>query len=241
MAIALKRRGESDFVILERADEVGGTWRDNTYPGAACDVQSNLYSFSFAPNPDWPRTYSRQPEIQAYLRSTAQRFGVYPHCVFGADVQSARWDDDARRWRIRTTAGEVTAKVLVSAAGALADPAYPDIPGLDSFAGTVMHSARWDADHDLTGERVAVIGTGASAIQVVPAIQPIVGSIAVYQRTPAWVVPRTDHPVKPSMRRLYRLVPGLQRAIRAALYLFREFLVIGMAKNRRFLKPVGKQ
>jgi cation diffusion facilitator CzcD-associated flavoprotein CzcO len=240
MAIALKQRGENDFVVLERARDVGGTWRDNTYPGAACDVQSNLYSFSFAQNPDWGRSYSEQPEIQAYLQNTAERFDVRRHCVFGADVTAARWDDDARRWLVSTSAGEFRAEVLVSAAGALADPTYPDIPGIDSFAGTVMHSARWDADHDLSGERVAVIGTGASAIQVVPAIQPIVGSVAVYQRTPAWVVPRTDHPVKPLMRRLYRFVPGLQNVIRAALYLFREFLVIGMAKNRRFLKPVGK-
>jgi cation diffusion facilitator CzcD-associated flavoprotein CzcO len=240
MAITLKRRGETDFVVLERADDVGGTWRDNTYPGAACDVQSNLYSFSFAQNPDWGRSYSEQPEIQAYLQATADRFDVRRHCVFGADVTAARWDDAAQRWLVSTTAGEFRARVLVSAAGALADPTYPDIPGLDSFAGTVMHSARWDAEHDLTGERVAVIGTGASAIQVVPAIQPIVGSLAVYQRTPAWVVPRTDHPVKPWMQRLYRLVPGFQNAIRAALYLFREFLVIGMAKNRRFLRPVGR-
>jgi cation diffusion facilitator CzcD-associated flavoprotein CzcO len=240
MAIVLKRRGENDFVVLERADDVGGTWRDNTYPGAACDVQSNLYSFSFAPNPDWGRSYSEQPEIQAYLQATADRFDVRRHCVFGADVTSARWDDATRRWLVSTAAGEFRARVLVSAAGALADPTYPDLPGLDSFAGTVMHSARWDAGHDLTDERVAVIGTGASAIQVVPAIQPVVDSVAVYQRTAAWVVPRTDHPVTPLMRRLYRFVPGLQKGIRGALYLFREFLVIGLAKQRRFLTPVGR-
>ncbi len=239
MAIALRRRGETDFVVLERAHDVGGTWRDNTYPGAACDVQSNLYSFSFAPNPDWGRSYSEQPEIQAYLQRVADRFGIRRHCEFGADVSSARWEDAARRWHVRTSAGEFRAQVLVSAAGALADPTYPDIAGLDTFAGTVMHSARWDASHDLTGERVAVVGTGASAIQVVPAIQPIVDTITVYQRTPAWVVPRTDHPVKPWLRRMYRFVPGLQKAIRGALYLLREFLVIGMAKQRRFLRPVG--
>jgi cation diffusion facilitator CzcD-associated flavoprotein CzcO len=239
MAIALRRRGERDFVVLERADDVGGTWRDNVYPGAACDVQSNLYSFSFAPNPDWPRSYSEQPEIQAYLQATADRFAVREHCVFGADVTAARWDDASRRWQVTTSAGEFRAQVLVSAAGALADPSYPDIPGLDSFAGTVMHSARWDEAHDLAGEKVAVIGTGASAVQLVPAIQPIVESVAVYQRTPAWVVPRTDHPVKPMMRLLYRVVPGLQRTIRSALYLLREFLVIGLAKRRRFLEPVA--
>jgi cyclohexanone monooxygenase len=240
MGIALKKRGETDFVLLERADEVGGTWRDNTYPGAACDVQSNLYSFSFAPNPDWPRSYSEQPEIQAYLQATADRFAVREHCVFGADVTSARWDDDARRWRVTTTAGEFRARILISAAGALADPTYPDIPGLDTFTGTLMHSARWDSGHDLTGEKVAVIGTGASAIQIVPAIQPLVQSLAVYQRTAAWVVPRTDHPVKPLMRALYRFIPGLQKAVRGGLYLMRELLVVGMAKRRRFLKPVQR-
>jgi cation diffusion facilitator CzcD-associated flavoprotein CzcO len=240
MAITLKQRGEEDFVLLERADEVGGTWRDNVYPGAACDVQSNLYSFSFAPNPDWPRSYSEQPEIQAYLQATTDRYDVRRHCVFGADVTSARWDDAARRWQVRTTAGDFRARVLISAAGALADPTYPDIPGLDTFAGTVMHSARWDDTHDLRGERVAVVGTGASAIQIVPAIQPVVDSVAVYQRTAPWIVPRTDHPVKPWMQRLYRLAPGLQRAVRGALYLLREFLVVGMAKRRQFLKPVGR-
>ena len=129
MAVALRRRGEHDFVVLERADDVGGTWRDNTYPGAACDVQSNLYSFSFAPNPDWPRSYSEQPEIQAYLQATADRFGVREHCVFGADVTSARWDDEARRWHVTTTAGDFRAQVLISAAGALADPPTPTSRG----------------------------------------------------------------------------------------------------------------
>ncbi|WP_236833982.1 NAD(P)/FAD-dependent oxidoreductase [Blastococcus sp. KM273129] len=240
MGITLRQRGETDFVLLERAGDVGGTWRDNTYPGAACDVQSHLYSYSFAPNPDWPRAYSEQPEIQAYLQATADRFDVRRHCVFGAEVTDARWDDAARRWQVRTTAGEFRAQVLVSAAGALADPTYPDIPGLETFEGTVMHSARWDPSHDVGGEHVAVIGTGASAVQIVPAIQPQVESIAVYQRTPPWVVPRTDHPVKPWARRLYRLVPGVQRAVRGALYALREFLVIGMAKRRAFLRPVGR-
>ena len=160
--------------------------------------------------------------------------------MFGAEVTAARWDDADRSWVVTTTAGEVRAAVLVSAAGALADPTYPDIPGLDTFAGTVMHSARWDAGHDLTGERVAVIGTGASAVQIVPAIQPRVESIAVYQRTPPWVVPRTDHPVQPWVQRLYRRLPGYQRLVRAALYAVREFLVVGLAKRRRFLRPVGR-
>jgi cation diffusion facilitator CzcD-associated flavoprotein CzcO len=240
MAIALRNRGERDVVVLERAHDVGGTWRDNHYPGAACDVQSNLYSFSFAPNPHWPRSYSGQPEIQAYLQDVAERFDVRRHVVFGADVTSARWEDAARRWHVRTTAGEFRAQLLVSAAGALADPTYPDIPGLQTFEGTVMHSARWDDTHDLTGEQVAVIGTGASAIQIVPAIQPIVGSVTVYQRTAPWIVPRTDRPTKGWLRRLYQSVPALQKAVRGLLYTSRELLVIGMAKQRRFLAPVEK-
>jgi cation diffusion facilitator CzcD-associated flavoprotein CzcO len=238
MAIQLERRGEQDFVVLERAGEVGGTWRDNRYPGAACDVQSNLYSFSFAPNPDWPRSYSEQPEIQAYLEGIADRYDIRRHCVFGADVTAARWDDGERRWLVDTTAGRFRARVLVSAAGALADPTYPDIPGLDSFEGTLMHSARWDDSHDLSGERVAVVGTGASAVQIVPAIQPVVESVTVYQRTAAWIVPRTDRPTKRWARWLYRRVPLVQRLIRAFIYLTRELLVVGMAKHRRFLAPV---
>ena len=239
MAVAMRERGEDDVVLLERADDVGGTWRDNTYPGAACDVQSNLYSFSFAPNPDWPRSYSEQPEIQAYLRDVAERYDVRRRVVFDAEVTSARWDDGARRWHVRTTAGDYRAQLLVSAAGALADPTYPDIPGLEDFAGTVMHSARWDHAHDLTGERVAVIGTGASAIQVVPAIQPRVGSVAVYQRTAPWVVPRTDRPTKRWMRSLYRRVPPLQKAVRGLLYAGREALVLGLAKRPALLRPVA--
>ncbi|MBW8764784.1 MAG: NAD(P)/FAD-dependent oxidoreductase, partial [Geodermatophilales bacterium] len=201
---------------------------------------SHLYSFSFAPNPDWPRSYSEQPEIQAYLEATTDRFDVRRHCVFGADVTSARWDDAARRWQVRTTAGEFRARVLISAAGALADPTYPNIPGLDSFTGTVMHSARWDDSHDLTGERVAVIGTGASAIQIVPAIQPIVDSVAVYQRTAPWVVPRGDRPVRRSAAWLYRHLPASQKAVRAVLYITRELLVVGMAKRRRLLEPLER-
>ncbi|HEU0078537.1 MAG TPA: NAD(P)/FAD-dependent oxidoreductase, partial [Longimicrobiaceae bacterium] len=167
-AIRLKRDGVDDFVVLERAGDVGGTWRDNTYPGCACDVQSHLYSFSFAPNPDWTRSYSPQPEIQAYLRRCAHDFGVLPHVRFGHEVRGAEWDDAARRWRVDTTAGPVTAQVLVMASGALSDPLVPELPGLDAFRGPAFHSSRWDHGFDLRGKRVAVSGTGASAIQIVP-------------------------------------------------------------------------
>ncbi|HET9772045.1 MAG TPA: NAD(P)/FAD-dependent oxidoreductase, partial [Acidimicrobiia bacterium] len=164
MAVRLKQAGVHDFVVLERAGEVGGTWRDNTYPGAACDVPSHLYSFSFAPNPDWSRSFSPQAEIQQYLRRVATDFGVRPHIRFHHEVLGAEWDEAGGRWRVRTTAGDFEAGVLVSATGALSDPAVPVLPGLDRFEGTIFHSARWRHDHDLAGRRVAVVGTGAAAI-----------------------------------------------------------------------------
>jgi cation diffusion facilitator CzcD-associated flavoprotein CzcO len=189
-AIRLMQEGIDDFVLLERADEVGGTWRDNTYPGCECDVQSHLYSFSFAPNPDWSRSFSPQPEIQAYLERCAEDFGVRPHVRFGHEVLGAAWDGDANLWRIETSQGPRTASVLVMASGALSDPLVPALPGLDGFRGRAFHSARWDHGFDLAGKRVAVVGTGASSIQLVPAIQPVVERLYVFQRTPPWVIPR---------------------------------------------------
>src|SRR4051794_38314899 len=178
MATRLKQRGVTDFVVLERGDEVGGTWHYNTYPGCACDVPSHLYSFSFAPNPDWTQTYSPQPEIGAYLRRCADDFGIRPHVRLNTTVTSAEWDDDAGRWLLDLDGGErVTARVVVAGMGPLAEPKVPDIPGLETFQGNAFHSARWDHDHDLSGERVASIGTGASAIQLVPSIQPDVAKL----------------------------------------------------------------
>ena len=191
-AVALLRAGRKDFVVLERAHEVGGTWRDNRYPGCACDVPSHLYSFSFAPNPDWSRSFSAQPEIQAYLQRTAREHGVLPHVHFGTELLEARWDDAAQRWHVRTSKGELTAEVLVNGTGALSEPSIPAIPGVESFAGTTFHSATWDDDHDLTGRRVAVIGTGASAIQFVPHVQQRAAHLTLFQRTPPWVLPRRD-------------------------------------------------
>ncbi|HEY9283328.1 MAG TPA: NAD(P)/FAD-dependent oxidoreductase, partial [Pyrinomonadaceae bacterium] len=189
-AIRLRQRGIDDFVIFERAADVGGTWRDNTYPGCACDVQSHLYSFSFAPNPDWTHSFSRQPEIWDYLRRCARDFGVLPRVRFNHDVRDAAWDESARRWRVETSHGSFTARALVVAAGALSEPSLPDLPGLAAFRGRVFHSARWDHGYDLTSRRVAVVGTGASAVQFVPEIQPRVARLDVYQRTPPWVMPR---------------------------------------------------
>ena len=227
MAVRLKQAGLDEFVVLERAGEVGGTWRDNTYPGAACDVPSHLYSFSFAPNPDWSRSFSPQGEIQEYLRRTATDFGVRPHIRFHHEVLGATWDDGAQRWWVRTNQGDFEAAVLVSATGALSDPAIPALPGLDRFEGTVFHSARWRHDHDLTGERVAVVGTGASANQFVPQIQPQVGNLTVFQRTPPWILPRWDRPFRPAEQWAFRHLPLVQRLARAGIYWSREQMVAG--------------
>jgi cation diffusion facilitator CzcD-associated flavoprotein CzcO len=225
-AIELKRAGVTDFVIFERADDVGGTWRDNSYPGCACDVESHLYSFSFAPNPDWTRTFSPRTEIWAYLKRCARDFGVLPHIRFQNEVRTATWDDDAQRWRIETSQGTYSAAVLVMASGALSAPAIPHLPGLDNFEGRVFHSARWNHDYDLRDQRVAVIGTGASAIQFVPEIQPVVARLHLFQRTPPWIVPRRDRALTSAERRLFRRFPATQRASRAAIYLFRELFLL---------------
>ncbi|HSU15486.1 NAD(P)/FAD-dependent oxidoreductase [Longimicrobium sp.] len=231
-AIRLKQEGITDFVLLEPARDVGGTWRDNTYPGCECDVQSHLYSFSFEPNPEWTRSFSPQPEIQAYLQRVAKEFGILPHVRFGHEVRGAAWDDAAQLWRIDTTQGPYSTRVLVMAPGALSDPLVPDIPGLDRFEGRAFHSARWDHSFDLGGKRVAVIGTGASAIQLVPAIQPRVEKLFVFQRTPPWILPRTQRRVGERTHRVYRRFPALQRGMRGMIYLAREAFVLGFRRPR---------
>lgn len=240
VAIALKREAIEDFVVFERAHDLGGTWRDNTYPGCQCDVPSHLYSFSFALNPNWTRTFSMQPEIWEYLRACAHDFGVVPHIRFGHNVESAAWDADDRLWRISTSRGDWTAEVLVSANGGLAEPRTPDIPGIESFAGGIIHSAQWDVRNRLEGQRVAVIGTGASAIQIVPKIQPSVAHLSVFQRTPAWVFPHTDRRITNFERALFRRVPMAQRAVRAGIYGARELLVFGLTKDERFIRPLRR-
>ena len=232
MAIKLLREGERDFVLLERAEEIGGTWRDNTYPGCRCDVPSHLYSFSFAPNPDWSSTFSPQPEILEYLRGVAARFGVIPHVRFDTEMESAEWDEAESRWRLETSQGPITADVLIAAQGPLSDPLVPDLPGLDSFEGTTFHSARWDHEHRLDGERVAVIGTGASAIQFVPKIQPLVGQMHVYQRTPPWVMPHPNRAMSDWEHRLYGRLPAAQLAMRAGIYWARETFVLQFRNER---------
>jgi cation diffusion facilitator CzcD-associated flavoprotein CzcO len=235
-AIKLDQAGRRDYVVLERNAEVGGTWQANSYPGCACDVPSHLYSFSFAPNPDWKHAFSRQEQIFDYLKGVAANYDLYPRIWFNTPMTEAVWDNDTSRWTIETPAGSLTADHLILGAGALADPSVPKIPGIDSFEGTTFHSATWDHDHDLTGERVAVIGTGASAIQFVPFVQRAAGQLSLFQRTAPWVLPRRDRPYGGFERRLNRLVPGLQRAIRARMYAFREMWLIGFAVKPSVLK-----
>lgn len=227
MAIRLRQVGITDFAIFERAGDLGGVWRENTYPGCACDVESHLYALKLAPNPDWSRRYSPQAEIWDYLRTTAARFGVTPHIRFSAPVEDARWDDTAACWQLTTPTGGCSAQHLVGATGALADPRMPDIPGLYTFGGPVFHSAQWDHAVSLAGKRVAVLGTGASAVQFIPAIQPVVHSLTVFQRTPAWVVPREDHAWGPGTRSLFRRAPAVHRAYREYLRLKRELMGYG--------------
>lgn len=227
MAIRLLQAGRRDFTVIERADDVGGTWRDNSYPGAACDVPSNLYSFSFAPNPRWSSSFSRQGEILAYLRDCAERYGVMPHIRFGHELLDARWDEAEARWSLKTSRGDLSARHVVAGLGPLAEPAIPDLPGMEGFEGQAWHSSRWDHDVSLAGRRVAVVGTGASAIQIVPAIAERVEHLDVYQRTPPWIVPRSDRAFRPSTRRIYRCLPAAQLAARAGIFWSRELLYLG--------------
>ncbi len=224
MAIRLRQSGIDDFIILERAGAAGGTWRDNSYPGCACDVQSSLYSFSFAPNPDWSQSYATQPEIWAYLERCVAEYDIGRHIELGQDVTAATWSDAAQRWTVATASDVWTSQMLVMASGPLSEPAIPSIPGLESFRGPVFHSARWDHTLNLTGQRVAVVGTGASAIQFVPKLQPRVAHLDLYQRTPAWILPRWDRAVPAWRKSMYRRLPVMQRLQRGALFAVRELL-----------------
>jgi cation diffusion facilitator CzcD-associated flavoprotein CzcO len=241
MAIRLKREGVHDFVVLERANDVGGTWRDNDYPGCACDIPSVLYSFSFEPKPDWSRAYPTQPEIQAYLQMCARKYGVLPHVRFDAEVREARYDEGASVWHVTTGAGDTfVAPFLVSGMGGLSNPHVPTIAGAETFAGPVFHSARWDHSIDLAGRDVAVIGTGASAIQFVPEIASHVRRLTLFQRTPPWIVPKFDGPVGRRERLLRRLLPGYVWAERKFLYWLHELRAIGFTVNPALLATVEK-
>ncbi len=218
-AIELKKRGHDDIVILEKGDDIGGTWRDNTYPGAACDVPSPFYSFSFEPNANWPRRFSQQPAILDYIRAVADKYDVRRHIRLGVEVEAATYDDAAGTWDVVLSTGErETFDVFVSAVGQLSRPGFAPIPGRESFEGPSFHSAEWRHDVDLTGKRVAVIGTGASAIQFVPAIQPEVGRMTVFQRTPPYIIPRPDREFSGLHQKVFAKVPLTQLAERGTWY-----------------------
>ncbi len=222
-AIQLKKSGIHSFRILERANEIGGTWRDNRYPGAACDVPSHVYSFSFELNPDWSRIYASSDEIQAYLLGLVEKWDLRSHLQLGLEVTAARFSEEEGVWELQTSDEEIhRARVVVSGVGGLVDPALPDIPGLDSFAGSVFHTARWNQDLDLAGKRVGVIGTGASAVQVVPGIASEVAKLSVFQRTPGWVVPKRDRRYSQRMKRLYARFPILLKLSRYFKYWMSE-------------------
>lgn len=243
MAVKLREAGMLDFAVIDRAEEIGGTWRDNTYPGCACDVPSALYSFSFEPKADWSRFYAGQEEIRAYAHTVAERHGVVPHLRLGVDMEEAAWDEVAQRWRVRTSAGEYEAQVLVAGTGPWHEPVYPDLPGLDDFAGEVFHSSRWNHDHDLRGRRVAVVGSGASAVQFVPEIAPAVERLHLFQRTPHWVLPKADRPLTRFEQRLFARAPGVLRVFRSVLYNLSELLGHGLRRERamRHLQRIGER
>ncbi|MEJ3744658.1 NAD(P)/FAD-dependent oxidoreductase [Actinomycetes bacterium KLBMP 9797] len=228
-AIRLRQRGYDDFVVLDRGADVGGTWRDNTYPGCACDVPSHMYSYSFRLNPSWSRSFSPQPEIWEYLRRCVADYDLERHLRLRTEVHSAAWDG---QWVIETSGGTYRADVLISAAGPLCEPAMPKLPGLEAFAGEVFHSARWNHGYDLRGRRVAVVGTGASAIQFVPEIAPLVDRLHLFQRTAPWILPRADRRISGAERRLFQAFPPAQRVARTAIYWAREMQGIG------FVHPV---
>ncbi len=240
-AIRLAQLGVEDVVLLERNRDVGGTWLQNTYPGCACDVPTELYSFSFALNPDWSRTYAPQPEIHAYLKRCAEQFGVLAKVRLGVEVTRAEWDGAAAQWVVHLAGGEaVRARFLVSAIGGLSRPALPKLDGLEHFKGRVFHSQRWDHSFPLEGKRVAVVGTGASAIQIVPALAPKVAQLTVFQRTPPWIMPRNDRPLSAVRRGLYRSVPGLQRLLRWVRYWQHESQFVGFL-HPRLMSRVGER
>jgi cation diffusion facilitator CzcD-associated flavoprotein CzcO len=227
-AIKLREAGIEDVVILERADRVGGTWRDATYPGAACDIPSLLYSFSFATNPGWTRAYSPSAEICAHIEELVERFGLADLIRFDTEVTGLAFDKGAGHWEVSTSNGTFLARTVVAASGPLSDASFPDIRGLEDYRGARILSARWDHDFDFAGKSVAVIGTGASAVQIIPELVKVAGSVKVFQRTPGWVLPRLDVETPPVARQVFERLPIVQRAARTALFAGHEAMATGL-------------
>ena len=237
-AVMLRRAGYEDVTVFERGERVGGVWHENTYPGAACDVPSHLYEFSFAPNPRWSRRYAPQAEIQAYLEDVARRERVLERIRTGTEVQRAGFDEARAKWVLETSAGAHEADLLVTACGQLSVPSVPSLPGLDGFEGPAFHSARWRHDVPIAGKRVAVVGSGCSAIQIVPAIQPIAAHVDVYQRSPGWTLPKLDGPYGERAQRLFERFPVLQRLDRQAVFWFMEVGALALTSRPRLRAPL---
>ncbi|WP_026415970.1 flavin-containing monooxygenase [Actinomadura oligospora] len=241
MAIRLRQQGFHDFVVLEKSEALGGTWHDNTYPGCACDVPSHMYSYSFELNPGWSRMFAPQPEIRAYMEATADKYRVRDHIRFGASVDSMEWDDAGGRWNVTLADGDVLRpKAIVTGVGALHIPSFPDLPGMERFQGASFHSAEWDHDVDLTGRRVAVVGTGASAIQFVPQVAKKASKVVLFQRTAPWIQPKPDRPIPAPVRTLFDKVPGAARAFRAGIYWALEARAVSFAVSPSLAGPMKK-
>lgn len=234
--VMLKRAGYDNVTVFERGDGIGGVWHHNTYPGAACDVPSHLYEFSFEPNPRWSRRYAQGPEIKAYLEDVARRHGVLDRIRTNTEVTQARWDAARGTWLLDTSAGPHEADVLLTACGQLSIPSVPPIPGLDAFQGPAFHTARWDHDVDLAGKRVAIVGTGCSAVQVAPAIQSEVAHLDIYQRSPGWTLPKMDFVYKERTKKLFERIPALQLLDRKATFAFMELGAVAMTRRPGILK-----
>ncbi len=239
-AMKLRDSGREDFVVLEKAHDVGGTWRDNTYPGCECDIPSHMYSFSYELNNEWSKSFSGQEEIWAYMRKVADDKGIRPYITFGVEVTGATWDEDRKVWTVKTNGEEYEARVVVAGVGGLHIPNVPEIKGADSFEGPKFHSAGWDHTVDLKDKKVVVIGTGASAIQFIPIIAQEVGHLTVFQRTPAWVLPKKDKPTPEWRKKVFAKVPGATRAYRNALYWALEARAIGFNGHVKIL-PVAEK
>lgn len=238
-AIRLKNRGITDFVILERDFRVGGTWRDNTYPGAACDIPSRLYSYSFAPKPDWSYTYSGSSEILQYIEGMVDSFGIASHIRFEHTVTGLVYDGDTGSWTVSLEGRDpVCARTVIVASGPLSNASFPDIPGIDSYEGHKIHSARWDHDYDFTGKKVAVIGTGASGVQIVPELVKVAQLVKVFQRTPGWVLPKVNGATSGWAKRLYKNVPLAQKLTRSAWYWGHESVALGVVWDSPFTRVV---
>ncbi|MEU1980788.1 NAD(P)/FAD-dependent oxidoreductase [Nocardia sp. NPDC019395] len=243
-AIRLRQNGIGNFAVFERGSAIGGTWRDNTYPGAACDIPSRLYSYSFAPNPDWSHTYSGSSEILGYIDSIAAKAGVTPHIRLRHNVTGMSFDENAGIWDIEFEGrAPVRARAVVLASGPLTEPGFPDIPGIDTFTGHRIHSARWDHDYDFSGKRVAVIGTGASAVQIIPELVRKAEAVKVFQRTPGWVLPRVNRRTGTLAKEIYRQVPGAEALARQAWFYGHESVALGVVWNTpltRVVEMVGR-